>query len=89
MNEIWNLDPIYTGFDDPAFAADMEALKTKVEQVNAFAARLPELDALEGLTTGIALQEQFVDLVSKLAGYSSLRQAANTRDPEAGSRMGR
>ena len=27
MNEIWNLDPIYKGFDDPAFEADMASLK--------------------------------------------------------------
>ena len=88
MNEFWNLDPIYKGFDDPAFAADMEALKEKVAQVNAFAVELPKLSAIDGLTQGIALQEQFAELVSKLANYASLRQAANTRDPEAGSRMG-
>ena len=88
MNKTWNLDPIYKGFDDPAFAADMEALKGKVEEIAAFAAKLPELSALEGLTQGIALQEQFSDLVGKLANYASLRQAANTRDPEPGSRMG-
>ena len=28
MNEVWNLDPIYKGFEDPAFAADLAALKT-------------------------------------------------------------
>ena len=88
MNEIWNLDPIYTGFDDPSFSADMEALRSKVEEITAFAARLPEVSALEGLTQGIALQEQFADLVGKLANYASLRQAANTRDSESGSRMG-
>ena len=88
MNKTWNLDPIYTGFDDPAFTADMQALKDKVEEANAFAAKLPALSPLEGLTQGITLQEQFAELVSKLANYASLRQAANTRDPEAGSRMG-
>ena len=88
MNKTWNLDPIYKGFDDPAFAADMAALKDKVDEIAAFAAKLPELSALEGLTQGIALQEQFSDLVGKLANYASLRQAANTRDPEPGSRMG-
>ena len=25
MNDVWNLDPIYKGFDDPAFATDMAA----------------------------------------------------------------
>ena len=88
MNKTWNLDPIYKGFDDPAFDADMQALKGKVEEIVAFAAQLPALSAQEGLTRGIALQEQFIDLVSKLAGYASLRQSANTRDPEAGSKMG-
>ena len=88
MNKTWNLDPIYTGFDDPSFTADMQALRSKVDECIAFAAKLPDLCALEGLNQGIALQEQFVELVSKLANYASLRQAANTRDPEAGSRMG-
>ena len=27
MNEVWNLDPIYKGFDDPAFEQDLNALK--------------------------------------------------------------
>ena len=88
MNEFWNLDPIYTGFDDPSFALDMDALKEKVAQINAFAAELHNLSPIDGLKNGIALQEQFAELVGKLAGYASLRQAANTRDPEAGSRMG-
>ena len=88
MNEVWNLDPIYKGFDDPAFGEDMQALKELVEKIQAMAAQLPQMEHLQGLKQGIALQEQFSDLVSKLAGYASLRQAANTRDPEAGSRMG-
>ncbi len=89
MNEFWNLDPIYTGFDDPAFEADMTALKAEVEKITAFAGKLPELAPIDGLTQGIALQENFSQLVGKLAGYASLRQAADTRDPNAGSQMGR
>ena len=26
MKDTWNLDGIYRGFDDPAFAADMQAM---------------------------------------------------------------
>ena len=88
MNERWNLDPIYPGFDDPAFDADMTALKAEVENIVVFSEGLSGMDPLEGLKKGIALQERFFELVSKLAGYASLRQAADTRDPEAGSRMG-
>ena len=88
MNAVWNLNPIYRGFDDPAFVAEMEALKAEVAAIGAFAEKLPQLGTLEGLTQGIALEEKFSELVSKLAGYASLRQAADTRDSEAGSRMG-
>ena len=88
MNDVWNLDPIYKGFDDPAYTADMTALKELVEKIRSMTAQLPEMDKLQGLKQGIALQEQFSELVSKLAGFASLRQSANTRDPEAGSRMG-
>ena len=89
MNAVWNLDPIYKGFDDPAFEADMEALKAEVAAIAAFAAELPQLTGPEGLTRGIALEERFSELVNKLAGYASLRQAADTRDSNAGSQMGR
>jgi len=88
MNDVWNLDPIYKGFDDPAYGADMTALKELAEKIQIFTAGLSDLEPVEGLKQGIALQEQFSALVRKLAGYASLRQAANTRDPEAGSRMG-
>ena len=88
MNDVWNLDPFYLGFDDPAFEADMGKLKAAVEEIGAFADRLPTLAPIDGLTQGIALEETFTRLINKLAGFASLRQAANTRDGEAGSRMG-
>ncbi|MBQ7801358.1 MAG: M3 family oligoendopeptidase [Oscillospiraceae bacterium] len=89
MNEVWNLDPIYRGFDDPAFEGDLNALKEKVEEFSAFTAGLAQAAALEGLKKGIALQERISDLVNRLAEYASLRQAAETKNPEAGSQLGR
>lgn len=89
MNEVWNLDPIYQGFDDPAFEKDMKALEEKAAQMNAYTQELPKLSGLEGLRRGIALQEQCTALVNKLAGYASLRQSADTKDPSAGSQLGR
>ena len=88
MNEFWNLDPIYKGFDDPAFDADMNTLRGYVEQYNAFAANLENLSALEGLKAGIDMEEKITDSVMKLANFASLRQATNTRDNEAGSKLG-
>ena len=89
MNGLWNLDPIYKGFDDPAFEADLEQLKQKVAEIAAFTASLDEAEPLAGLKTGIAMEEEVNTLAYKLAGYASLRQAADTRDPQAGSQMGR
>ncbi len=88
MNQVWNLDPIYKGFSDPAFASDLQELKEKVAGLGETAARLPGMEPTEGLCTGIRLQEQISHLAGKLAGYASLRQSVNTRDMEAGSAMG-
>jgi len=88
MNEVWNLDPIYRGFDDPKFAEDMEMLRQSVAQITAFAAGLEQEEPIDGLRKGIALQETLTKLIEKLALYAQLRQAANTRDAQAGSQFG-
>ena len=88
MNEFWNLDPIYKGFDDPAFEADMNALRQYVADYNTFSGTLAGMAPMDGLKAGIAWEEKITELVSKLANYASLRQSTNTRDTEAGSRLG-
>ena len=88
MNERWNLEPIYTGFDDENYISDMAAAAETVKELTDFTAGLADTEPLAGLRKGIALQERLSDLIEKLAGYASLRQAANTRDGEAGSQMG-
>lgn len=88
MNEVWNLDVIYRGFDDPAFAADMEKLEKLVKDYAAFAGELMGQTPLDGLKKGIALEEALTVLTAKLGEYASLRQSVNTRDAEAGSRLG-
>ena len=88
MNEVWNLDPIYRGFDDPAFERDMTELKDTVAEFASWTQGLGNMDPLEGLKEGIARQEKLVDLGSKLVEYCMLRQAADTADTAAGSRVG-
>ena len=46
MNEVWNLDPIYRGFDDPAFDRDMTELKDAVSE---FASWTQNLESIEPL----------------------------------------
>jgi len=88
MNERWDLNPIYTGFDDEKYISDLAAAGQTVRELTAFAEKLAEVAPIDGLRKGIALQERLSDLIEKLAGYASLRQAANTRDGEAGSQLG-
>ncbi len=89
MNETWNLNPIYEGFTDPAFGADLEALGKIAGELEALAAGLEGIRPAEGLRRGIDLLEKLNELAGKLAQYCSLRQSANTKDAEAGSYMGR
>ncbi len=88
MNEVWNLDPLYKGFDDPAFDADMGKLRELAAQVCEFAAKLPQAEPLDGLREGVRLMEELTQLINRLGGYASLRQSADTRNTECGSKLG-
>ena len=88
MNDVWNLDPIYLGFQDPAFDRDLAELKQAAADFAAFIPTLSGAEPLAGLKAGIAHQEKLMTIGSKLMEYAMLRQAANTLDPEAGSRTG-
>ena len=88
MEGLWNLDPIYKGFDDPAYAADMVQMKQLVSDFAAFTAELETMEPVAALRRGIQLQEQIADL-GTLFGYANLRSATDAKDPEPGSYMGR
>ena len=88
MNQEWNLDRLYKGFDDPAYAADMESMKALVAEFTAFVENLSNMEPVEALRTGVTLREKLSDL-STLFQYASLRSATNTKDTTPGSYMGR
>jgi len=88
MKDVWNLDRIYRGFEDPAFGADLDALKETAARYNAFAGNLEAMDARTGLRQGIALEEELTALSRKLATYAQLRQSVDTRDTACGSYLG-
>ena len=88
MNDVWNLDKLYKGFDDPAYERDMQAVQQLLVDYKALIKALPQLDPVEGLRRGIQLQEKLSDL-SVVGSYASLRSATDATDPEPGSHMGR
>ncbi|MBP3685117.1 MAG: M3 family oligoendopeptidase [Oscillospiraceae bacterium] len=88
MNEVWNLDTLYRGFDDPAFSEDMAKLKAMTEDYAVFVRQLPQLDTLTGLRDGIHWEESLTALARKLATYAQLRQSTDTRNTQCGSYLG-
>ena len=88
MNECWNLNPIYTGFDDPRFEEDLQALRRTVRDLEELTQHLTG-DSVALLKRGLTLQEQLQELAEKLLCYAELRQAACTTDAEAGSKIGK
>ena len=89
MNEFWNLDPIYKGFEDPRFEEDLSCLKKTVADAESFAKSLDAVEPIEGLRRGIALMESYAFLGDKLVNFAMLRQATNSRDSAASSNLGR
>lgn len=89
MRVEWDLSPLYKGFDDPAFAADVEALKAAAQKLNALIPELETIDPLEGLRRGTAALEEFALLVDRVPVYPRLRTATNTGDNEAVSWQGK
>ena len=88
MNEVWNLDGLYLGFDDPAFGRDLQNLKDGIAKYADFTKNLPSTDPMTGLREGIAMQEQLRQLGADLVEYAMLRQSADTTDAAIGSRVG-
>lgn len=88
MNDVWNLDKIYHGFDDPVFDADLSALKDTISKFEMLSRALPDMQPDLALPQGIAMLERITELANKLAEYAMLRQATDTKDAEAGSRLG-
>ena len=89
MNEVWNLDRMYAGFDDPKYQADFAAFKEKIDAFVAFTKALDGMDPLEGLRKAIAMKEELEVLGDVLSSYPQLRSATDAKDTEAGSQSGR
>ena len=88
MNEVWNLDPIYPGFDSPEFQRDLDGLKETVADYASWVKDLDSAEPLAGLKTGTDYLEKLFTYGNKLVEYCMLRQAANTLDGEASSNAG-
>ena len=89
MNDVWNLASIYPDFSHPSFEADLALCKEKIDQFTALTRTLETRAPLAALKEGILLQEEFTALAERLSSYAMFRQAADSRDGDALSQLGR
>ena len=89
MREVWNLDRLYAGFEDPAFARDLDTYEKTVDEFIRLADTLSAEQPLRGLKEAVRLLEQMALLGGKLSAYPRFRGAVNTGDNEATSWSGR
>ncbi len=82
MYNEWSLDAFYKGIDDPAFAADIEALEKAIWEYKALIAELSYGDTAKTLRQIIGLKEQIGLKGRRLMGYMSLRRSTNSADTE-------
>lgn len=85
----WNLDILYRGFDDEAFAKDLKALSSAIAEFSKKAKNAENMPARELLLAYIESNMKISELASKLIIFANLRYSANTADTEAASNLGR
>lgn len=89
MNQTWDLNILYTGFDDPAWAADMAALETAIARLHETVEQAESLSEVELIHAYIDAENAITALATKLIDYASLRYSADTTDTAAASLTGK
>ena len=81
MQTEWNLSYLYSGFDDPAFASDLENLKSLIRQTETDLKNATS-DA-DYLTLFVSRHETVSCLMEKLYSYCELTLSADASNTEA------
>ncbi len=89
MNEVWDLSPLYKGFDDPRYSEDFSALQDTVAEYRNVPAKMAEMEAGAFLHYALSLDERINEIGNRLGSYTSLRSSTNTQDVDAVSNMAR
>ncbi len=88
MKETWSLDELYSGYDDPAYASDLQKLQDSINAINQAPAKLAENDLAANVRMILDLLNNHNRISSKLFSFSSLQVSANTNDGISASKMG-
>ena len=84
MNAQWDLTPLYTGFDTPAYQKDLADLSEAVADFQRFAARLSDhSDERAVIHHALELLERIEALGARLFSYAMLRGSVDANDADA------
>ena len=86
MDNRWNLDALYTGFDSPEFIGDCKKLDSKNEEYEHFANTLSKSgDISQILKKYVELKSEISALTEKLLCFANLSFCADTNNTKANS----
>lgn len=89
MNERWSLDALYRGYDDPQFEKDFARLGELCAAYDRFTASLAAGDPAAQLRALLLRQEELSQLAARLSAFAGLQTAADSRDGQSASWLGR
>ena len=83
MKTEWNLDILYTGFDDPSYEEDMKLLQELSEKKHSLAEKATPNPDTKQVEEILLLFEENNRVLTNLYDYVGLRQSVDTEDGEA------
>lgn len=89
MNYEWSLDVYYTGYDDPAFAKDMNKFEEAVASLAPALEKAKTQNHTQGLLTVMFALEELEETARRVYEYVFYRSSVNTTDEETNNYYGR
>ena len=89
MMNHWNLDVLYTGYEDPKFQGDYTLLEELIRDYNQFTASLSHENERLTLSALVEKQEKMEELTLRLMIYTMLRQSVCTTDNDTANYLGK
>ncbi len=83
MNSEWSLRELYSGYEDPAFLADLKCLEELVEDYNAKVLQLDSANLVCGIHNQLLASDEIAKFSYKLYSYCSLSESVNSADKQA------
>lgn len=83
MNSEWSLKELYSGYEDPAFLADLAGLEEKIAEYNKAAGALDREKPAQSIHNLLVASDAVSELSGKLYSFCGLQEYANSADKQA------